>query len=211
MTTPDIHACVLELTEKITHREPYSITNGPTLIMAHHTTTHPSLIAQLYEATEPSNTAQDGPRPAYGSKPTARLEAIDAAIRIDLQAAAWLRDLGHDDPGSTTDCIRHAYALAASAPTTTANHIHADIRRWWSWARILTGWDTPAWQPANTCPLCAQRGTLRIRLAHQTALCIGCWETWTPDNVGLLADHIRRENLDDTPTHTQSLTVRDIA
>lgn len=193
MTHPlDVLTCIRELTEPTTHREPFTITTIRAGAIwnetRHHVTSHPSLIVQLLDAIEPSSSAEDGKRPAFGSKPTARLEAIDAALRIDHESARWLRNLGHDDPGTTVDCVR------GLGPHALDRDLAADIRRWWSWARTLTGWDTPPWKPANTCPICAERGTLRIRLAHHTGTCTNCWSTWEPDMIGLLADHIRFEN-----------------
>lgn len=76
------------------------------------------------------------------------------------------------------------------------HELEHDIAAWWTWARVVTGWDTPAFQPNNTCPLCGTRGTLRVRLEQQRATCINdaCRETWDETNIGLLADHIRSEN-----------------
>lgn len=59
-------------------------------------------------------------------------------------------------------------------------------------------------QPDNTCPLCATRGSLRIRVGDginsnsASAMCVSCFEAWDDSNIGLLANHIRSEN-DDEP------------
>lgn len=83
--------------------------------------------------------------------------------------------------------------------TCCAQHaIERDVRRWWTQARIVSGWDSAAWRPANTCPACEQRGGLRVRLAAEAALCIECRETWDSTTIGLLAEHIRAENFEDT-------------
>ncbi|WP_157432593.1 hypothetical protein [Aeromicrobium sp. Root472D3] len=65
---------------------------------------------------------------------------------------------------------------------------------------MLTGWDSPAWRPNNTCPLCGVKGGLRIRLDHHTGTCMDCRQTWDPSTIGLLADHIRVENHEDEET-----------
>lgn len=197
----DIHGMVRELCDQTTHREPYTLLTsdqtGRPQLTRHTWVTHaPPLVTQLWDAVEPSQAAEDGPRPAHASRPAARLDAIDAAVKIDFEASRWLKDLGQDDPGSTITCIRQLAALAASEPPVTADAIADDIRRWHSWARTLTGWDTPARKLHNTCPLCGTLGTLRVRT--DTATCIDCWETWGPDTIGLLADHVRAENHDDT-------------
>ncbi len=188
---PDTHEMVTELCDHTKHRERIERRQGTTIIIDIHVTEHPSLLAQLANSIEPSGATEGGLRPGFGSKPSARLDAIDAYLRIDHEAARWVRHLGEDDPGDTTTCVRRAHALGRHNKAVQ----HA-IRRWWVTARVVTGWDTPAWQPDATCPLCARRGTLRIRLATQTGLCLpdtGCGETWTPDTIGLLADHIRDE------------------
>jgi hypothetical protein len=63
-------------------------------------------------------------------------------------------------------------------------------------ARIVTGWDSPAWSPDNTCPQCGERGTLKVRLAEHIAMCKNdaCRATWDETTIGLLADHIRAES-----------------
>lgn len=111
-----------------------------------------------------------------------------------------LRRLGSLIP-SLDRCGHHTPArdLATLAIICCPGHrLESDFGRWWTWARVVTGWDTPAWQPANTCPLCGVRGTLRVRLDEQRATCVNgaCRETWDQFNIGLLAEHIRRENND---------------
>jgi len=207
-------AMIRDLTQYTTHherlRQPHHNRDGSiTWLTSDHVTTNPPLITQLHTAVEASGGSEEGPRPAFTSKPAARIDAIDAYTRIDLEAAKWVRQLGEDDPTDTASCITRIAGLAASAHycdekpkpgCCTVHAIEADVRSWWNTARILTGWDIPAWSPANTCPLCGVRGLLRIRLAQHVGMCVGCHETWGPESIGLLADHIRAENADDTPT-----------
>lgn len=214
-----------ELTRPHTHREHYTAKVGHTTFGMDHVLRTPSLILQLLAGDIPSAAAEEGPRAGFTSKPAARLEALDAAIRIDLGAARWVRDLGEDDPGDTWDpttrtyltgsgtiaCIRLLYGLAASADRCrrpkagrdketnkvnccTWHQIEHDIRSWWTQARIVTGWDAAAWAPDNTCPMCAERGTLKIRLVEQIGMCTKCRSTWDSTNIGLLAEHIRSES-----------------
>ena len=192
----DIHDHVNELTRTHAHNEPYTYRNGNTTWTKRHTTLVPPLIHQLQYAT-PSGQGDDRSSAGYNSRPAARLEALDTLIHIDLAAARWIRDLGEDDPADTLACIRRLHGLHASAPEPTRREIERDIRHWWTQARIVTGWDSPAWRPDNTCPMCATRGTLRVKLIAQAALCIDCRETWDQTTIGLLADHIRHENADD--------------
>lgn len=196
---------VRELTTPHTHVETYqtrSLTGGG-LVDARHTTRAPALLTQLWANDVPSNTVETGTRPGFASKPAARLDAHDTAVRIDLEAARWVRDLGEDDHHvDTAATVRQLHALAVSADPTTRDAIARDVRRWWTQARIVTGWDSPPWTPDNTCPQCGERGTLKIRLAERIGMCThdACRSTWDVASIGLLADHIRAEAADARPT-----------
>lgn len=187
---------IRELTEPHQHRESYTI-RGLTGGFADrtHVTQVPALLVQLWDA--PSNTAETGTSPGFASRPAARLDALDTAARIDIQAARWVTDLG-EQPRSlqTADVVRQLHGLIRSADTMQRRAIEHDVRSWWLQARIVTGWDAPAWSPANTCPQCGERGTLKIRLAERIAMCKndGCRVTWDQGTIGLLADHIRAES-----------------
>jgi hypothetical protein len=152
-------------------------------------------------------------RSAYESRPALAIEALDTLARIDLAAARWVRDLGEDDPSSTVACVSLLGGLVASANRCHApraivdrqtrkvlcctwHAIEQDVRTWWTQARITTGWEALAWRPDNTCPLCGERRTLRIRLEERIGLCTNCHETWTPTGepgYQTLANHIRAE------------------
>lgn len=179
----------------------------------YHRNVFPPLLEQLYQSVEPSGSAEAGTARPASSRPAARLDAIDTANRIDSWVSVWLEYLGKKAPADSIARLRLLGSLLPSTERCTHRHavidpetgeivccqahnLEADIGRWWTWARVVTGWDTPAWQPANTCPLCGTRGTLRVRLDEQRATCIndGCRETWDTATIGLLAEHIRAEN-----------------
>lgn len=210
----DLRDLVLELTRPRTHREP--LVREGTARTVQHITRVPSLLTQLSRAGQPS-TGEAGTG-GYASRPAAAIESLDTLIHIDTEAARWVRDLGEDDLHlDTAATVRQLHGLHASAyhcrrrkprrdPDTrqvtccTAHQIEADVRRWWTQARIVTGWDSPSWRPDNTCPVCARRGSLRVRLVAQAGMCLACRTTWEPETIGLLAEHIRHENRDsDTP------------
>lgn len=204
--TPERHLeladLVAELTRTHTHREAYSVRSRDGWETRYHATSVPSLLQQLWENDTPSAGVQTGSRPGFASKPAARLEALDVAARIDLDAARWVRDLGEDDHHlSTTATLQQLHALAASADAVTREAITRDVRRWWTQARIVTGWDSAPWAPDATCPMCGERGTLRVRLVEQIGMCTNdaCRSTWGPEAIGLLADHIRSEADDARP------------
>lgn len=196
-----------ELTRPTTHREHYTVRVGQEWRPHHHTVTVPSLLAQLWTNDVPSGATEEGARAGYQSKPAARLDALDTATRIDLEASRWIKDLGENDRYvDTAATVRQLHSLAASADHETRTAITRDVRRWWTQARIVTGWDAPAWTPDNTCPQCGERGTLKVRFHERIAMCTyrgnredgggrdGCGTTWDESNIGLLADHIRAES-----------------
>lgn len=194
---------IRELTETHTHHELYTVRlAGQWQPRAHHVRV-PSLLTQLANNDTPSAAADDGPRAGYASKPAARLDAIAALTDIDLAINRWIVDIG-DQPAhlDTGRALLQLHGLVASADDVTQAEVARDVRRWWTRARIVTGWDSPAWEPDNTCPSCAERGTLRIRLAERIGMCTyrgddrraPCAATWDESTIGLLADHIRAES-----------------
>jgi hypothetical protein len=207
----DVHELITELTSRHTHREKYAIHENGTWWAKNHVTRVPGLIEQLQTGT-PTGTP-DGVLKGFESKPAAWLEGIDTLARIDLEAARWIRDLGEDDDETdTAKLLRKLYGLYPSAhkcqrpngrrgpdgqvDCCSRHAIEADVHRWWLQARIITGWESPAWRPANTCPACGARGKLRVRFAPQGGFCVECRTTWDEVSIGLLAEHIRTENVD---------------
>lgn len=194
---------VRELTETHSHVETYqtkSIT-GPGFVDARHITRVPALLAQLANNDIPSVAADEGARAGYASKPAARLEALDALVGIDLAVNRWIVDIG-DQPHhlDTARALRQLHSIVGNADQVTRRAVEHDVRRWWTRARIVTGWDSPAWTPDNTCPSCGERGTLRVK--EPIGMCTfkgddrrdACGATWTRETIGLLADHVRAEN-----------------
>lgn len=206
----DLHDYIRELTERHTHREPYEYEQddghgNATRYNTHHTTTHPPLITQLWGSTTPAGQGGEIGAAAPSSRPAASLDAIDAAARIDLAAARWLKDFGEDDDDDTIQVIRRIYALTPTVhrcsrasgrhgtDCCTYHAIEVAARSWWVQARVLTGWDTPARKLAGTCPLCAHYGTVLVRFSSSLATCTECHEAWDEYTIGMLAEHIRLE------------------
>lgn len=199
---------VIALCDPTRHGEEYltpvrNPDGSTTFVKQRHRTTSQPLLEQLWAAVEASGSTEGGQR-SFESKPSARLDAADAATDIDKGVFGWLTRLGHrpDVMNDTIAALRHLGALAAGVDHDTHRLIESDIRSWWVRARVLTGWDSPAWRPNNTCPLCGVKGGLRIRLDHHSATCVECRQTWDPATIGLLADHIRTENHEDGETVT---------
>lgn len=191
----DVHHFVTQLTRRHTIQTPYTTFANGDVQTAYHYTQAPALLTQLEHASPSSNGDTRGSN-GYASRPAARIEALDTLMHIDKEASAWVKFLGHDDPSTTIACVTRVGSLYPSAPEPCRKQLERDVRSWWTQARITTGYDSPAWRPTATCPLCAAKDTLRVKLADHTAACTGCWETWSGENIALLADHIRLENID---------------
>lgn len=197
--TPDIHDVFRELTQwhhlDTVYEEERA--NGEHWTR-HHTVTVPPLLQQLADAqpTGERNTSHSHPQ----SRPAAWLEQLDALQQIERQAAYELRTLGVNDDGNALTVVRRLYATRARLAHDTLERAEIDqfARLWWTQCRVLTGLDQTALRPHNTCPICdePELGTLRIRRDATGAFCVRCRATWTPENLGLLAEHIRIENND---------------
>lgn len=206
MSTQDllqIVDAVDDLTRPRTNNEPYSKVNDHgTVIATRHPTHVPPLLEQLQHALEPGGTGDSG-RAVPASRPSARLDAMDTYMRIDQAVYVWCKTYcEHRRWDSLTDRLR---ALVGTAPNIEDDEQHQlarEARRWVTWAKVTTGWEVPARQPDNTCPLCAVRGGLRVRVGdgitstEASACCVSCGESWDDSNIGLLAEHIRSENGD---------------
>jgi hypothetical protein len=188
---------VNELTRTHTHREHYTTKTGPTTYGRDHITTVPPLLHQLRYAS-PSGAGEERANLGYESRPAASLDALDTLTRIEHQATAWFHQLALStaaEPRSLVEVMQKLAALHAGIhDPATRRDLEHDVRRWWAQARVITGWDSPAWRPDNTCPMCGEHGTLRVKLAEKVGLCVECRETWAEDTIGLLADHIRLES-----------------
>jgi hypothetical protein len=200
----DIHDHVEQLVTSHTHREPYSHRVGTQLATFTHLTMVPPLIDQL-DNPDAGTKGDVGGGSGYSSRPAASIEALDTLMFIDDEAARWVRKLGEDDQGDTKACIRRVHALHASQDAATRADIERAVKRWWSQARITSGWDSPAWRPDNTCPVCEQRRSLRIKLGDQMGFCVECRSMWDPTEIGLLADWIRLENAEDDTAETEEV------
>ena len=188
---------VKELTEPHNNVERYTTHVGTTTVTLQHTVQMPSLLDQL-ATVQPGGGVEKG-RSAPASRPQAHLHALDTLTEIDHESTAWVRELGGEDRGSTAGNLRALVGLS------TGRNEQRDVASAaWGWrtrAAVITGWELPARTLANTCPVCATRGTLRIRLdvstGTGTGFCLECRAVWDEEHIGLLAQHIREENRED--------------
>lgn len=139
----------------------------------------------------------------FESRPTANLESLDVLVNLDHATDDWLLRLGLPTSGAVRVRIRRLHSRLYHLQPCKRAHprsgccqrhdLEAAIRQWYVRARVVTGWDSPAWRPASTCPVCEESNTLRIKLLEEYALCVHCYATWDSATIGLLADHIRAE------------------
>jgi hypothetical protein len=195
----DIHDHMRELTTEHSHREPYVLEGGTRTL--HHWTKVPALVVQLQGARDIlGSEGEQGGRGAPTSKPATRLEALDMLALINRESAVWIAVLGAPLP--STDTVKLLNRLHGLYPSTEGEQradLERDVKSWWHQARIVTGWDMPAFKPRGaTCPVCDKKGTLRVKV--DGALCVEatCRTVWDATEVGLLAEHIRVEQEGET-------------
>lgn len=231
---PDFQDMVDELTRAHTHRERYNQDRAGENWNGHHVTEVPSLVHQLLGATPSSSGTEHGSAPVSkpnarieaidtlmliddeAERWLARLGADVPGDQIDPRTdrpipgsgtiAALRRAASHHR--SVNHCGRerpHYPTGNTGRPDCCHRHqLHHDVRRWWRQARVISGWDSPAWRPRNTCPVCEQTQSLRINLVEQTGLCIECRSIWGPDEIGVLAEWIRAENAEDDEQQSEA-------
>lgn len=201
---------VRALVEPRRHVEPYFVWGrGGHRVIRAHTTEQPSLLDQLRLGG--AAVAEDAAgRGAFESRPP---NAFDCFARLrDIEAGsawwvsvAWRMPLRPDVEGNL-----HVMVGRATDPAlrdVDLREVAADVRRWHTWASVLTGWKTPPWTPRASCPHCGTVGSLRVRLDEKQAACMACDATWDEATIGLLADHIRSETSEqDTPSDGPDLT-----
>lgn len=181
---------IRDLTQPYNHRQPYEIIVAGTVKLRHHVTRHPSLIDQL-RAAETAGRGSDGHVSGYESRPAARLEAIATLTAIDSEVATWITWRRHKLRPDTESNLRAVVGIATDLNPDDCRNLAEEVHRWLTWARVVTGWDSPPWRPNVPCPMCATRGGLRIRLLEEHACCLDCGAAWDKSTIGLLAEEIR--------------------
>ena len=185
----DIADAVRDLTQPYTHIEPYAVVDGGKVKPKHHVTKHPSLLDQLRAAEQ--HAGNDGTSGGYESRPAARLEAIATLNTIDSEVATWITWRRRPVRGTTEANLRAIVGIATDLGPDDRRELAGEVRRWLTWARVVTGWDSPPWRPNVPCPMCGVKGGLRIRLLEESAACLDCGSAWDKGTIGLLAEEIR--------------------
>ncbi len=158
-------------------------------------TTLPSLLDQLADAAIPGETYVEAEtsRPGYGSRPPARLDAIDRLLAIEAGARRWVTSISLTLRDTAAGNIRALVGASGTLDSDTFDALLYEITTWRSWAATVTGWRNPPFRPHVGCPVCDKVGSLRIRLDQRTACCMSCGEAWDDTSIGLLGEHIRIE------------------
>jgi hypothetical protein len=183
------------LTNPVQVREPiYEGTGNRRRLVREWRTTAPPLLTQLAASIQPgvayledtSGHVRTTPR----SMPPARLDAINALLRIEIGSAVWCGKGGIKARDSVPSNLRAL--VGAPWHSDDAIELLRDLRRWYGWAATLTGWERPPWRPDAPCPMCETHGTLRVRLDRKTAVCVECGSVWNEATVGLLGEYVKR-------------------
>src|SRR5205085_1672821 len=121
------------------------------------------------------------------SRPSARVDAMDAYRRIDVAVYNWTKTYAEDRRwDSLTDRLRALVGAFSRIEDDEQHQLAGAARRWVTTAKVTTGWEVPARQLDNTCLACGARGGLRVRVgdgvtsADAYALCVApeCGATW---------------------------------
>lgn len=191
----DTLAQIAELTRATRHVQMYE--KGPETKI--HRVTAPPLLWQLENSQQGLGSIEERAGSGYQSRPAARIEALDVLLKIDREASAKIRELGHDDDRDTGGLLSLLGGLLPGQNETQVREIEDLVNRWYVLARVATGWDSPLWRPRNTCPNCESLGSLRVRLADLEAFCAECHVAWDKTTIGVLAEHLRTENGEEPP------------
>lgn len=142
-----------------------------------HTVTHPALLDQVENTITGSQLGREVFRSIPQSKPAARLDCLAFLDRINRQA----RELAVKHDVNPAQPLRVVLRELAGK---LGDRPHRVVRSWWSAARVLTQHDGAPLAPDAPCPVesCEARGTLRVRLDPNVAVCTECGESWSDDD-----------------------------
>lgn len=159
---------------------------------------HQPLLVDLALAIVPGGGQVDGEgvRPMPGSRPAARLEAIDELERIKKGVLGWVSTLALTSRFAIAADLRMLVGAALQVSDVTLAGLSRDARGWATGARVVIGWEPPVFAPRVCCPACEALSSLRIYPAQKTGRCVMCGVTWAEDDggFGVLVEHVRMES-----------------
>lgn len=156
-----------------------------------HTLTLPSLLAQVRQAAYPTASKDDIFVAApYQSRAPASVDAVALWLRITFASQGWMR---HADLELRTleGNLAGLVGIATSLDDRRLQLLATDIADWHHRASVLTGWVSPPAHPRVKCPVCDRMGGLWLRYDSRTGGCSKCQARWSPETIGVLADHVR--------------------
>lgn len=191
LTEPHQHAETLEYWDRNRHRK-----------TRRRTVTMPGLLQQLADMYTHAAGEEDGARSVPDSKPPGHWDALSRHTAVTLGALGWVQRLRLDPRDTVESNIRALVGVSPTLDPDDARRLLKDMRRWKTWAEIITGWKTPPWTPVAPCPAavagedgttrsCGKR-SLRVNLTYATAYCPSCGTTWDAIGLRTLGKYVQR-------------------
>jgi hypothetical protein len=173
--------------------------------MRAYVTVQQGLLAQLAAAAVDGAAGGDEPpsaRPIPQSRPPGCFEALARHTAITLHVARWCWDLRIAQRDTVEGNMRALVGAAGGLDGVVLQDLVAAAKGWRHQAAVMTGWASPRFAPDVPCPSCERRGTIRINLSRQVAMCTSetCGALWEADTIGVLADYIRQQTESDRPS-----------
>lgn len=149
-----------------------------------HETIQSGLLVQLYDrAVAPfSSASPDGGFPSTNkprSRPPLAMEAYSAYAEICRSAVSMASSVGQARPNNP---IYNVWILSVVAPDMdppSQAYLCEEMRRWCTWAAVLTGWETKVYVPEKNCPNCSAFRSLRFSAEVGEGYCNACNANWT--------------------------------
>lgn len=197
----DIAELAEELAESRKHTEPLPEWDASRnkKVRSVYVTTVPGLLDQLQQAVYGTHTTKDteGTRGIPASKPPLLIEALSRDVQIGLALQSWIANCGLKNRFDRAGNVRLLVGHAPTLDLDIQHQLRRDLRRWRTWAAVLTGWALPPLTPDVQCPEidCGTRHTLRIILDRRTGYCSACSSVWDDrdGSINVLAAHIAAE------------------
>lgn len=162
-----------------------------------YTVDHQPLLVELARCVVPRTCVVDGDErggvPYFGSRPAARLDAIDLLARIRGDVGEWCMRLDLGTRRAVASDLRLMLVAALKVSNETLGRMASDARGWANSAKVITGEESAAYAPHVDCPACGEVGGIRIRLSERLGVCLKCGAHWDDSDGGIyiLAGHIR--------------------
>lgn len=120
------------------------------------------------------------------------IEALDALTQVERDSRFWVEAItGSPARMPVEDLVAALSEKVTLADRDDVRSIDHDVLRFWARARIVTTWDSEPAKPHVPCMNCDVRGKLRVDLAKNIAVCLGCGAAWDSTTIGILGEHIR--------------------